>query len=129
MSDKQYVYTRGERLPVEVLVFQVDPAHVDEFLRVDHDVWTLMEAFVEGLPRIPFLSKEVWLDDSRPGEITLVFVWESMDAWMAVGEESIQQRLQAEFDSRFPHPVTLVRALHEESHLGIHRFSRFERVD
>lgn len=110
-------------------MFRVAPEHVDEFLHVDHEVWTLMEAFMEGLTRIPFLSKEVWLDDSRPGEITLVFVWESMDLWMTVGEASFQEKLQAEFDSRFPHPVTLVRALHEESNMGVHRYSRFERVD
>lgn len=37
-------YVEGERLPVEVLVFDVDPDHVEEFLRVDHEVWTLGEA-------------------------------------------------------------------------------------
>lgn len=129
MNVKPYTYASGERLPVEVLVFQVSPEHVDDFLRVDHEVWTLMEAFMEGLPRIPFLSKEVWLDDSAPGRVTLIFVWESMDSWMTVGEESFQRKLQAEFDARFPHPVALVEAWHEDSHMGIHRFSRFERID
>jgi hypothetical protein len=45
-----------------------------------------------------------------------------------VGRPDIQRRLQAEFDARFPHPVRLVRALHEESAMGIHRVSRFERT-
>lgn len=120
-------YDHGERLPVEVLVFTVDPAHLDEFLEVDHEVWTLGEAFLPGFERIPFLSKEVWLDDSRPGRVTLVFVWESMDAWRAVGERSIQARLQAEFDARFPHPVRLDEAWHEDTSFGLHRWSRFER--
>ena len=124
-----YRYERDERLPVEILVFRVDPDHVTEFLAVDHDVWTLGEAGLAGYERIPFLSKEVWLDDSRPGEITIVFVWESMDAWMAVGAKDIQQRLQAMFDDRFEHPVELVRAIHEERAMGIHRWSRFERTD
>ena len=126
-SDQAFTYSRDERLPVEVLVFAVDPADVDEFLRIDHEVWTLGEAFLDGERRIPFLSKEVWLDDSRPGEITLVFVWESMEAWQRVGAEDVQRRLQAEFDRSFPRPVTLVRALHEDSGYGIHRWSRFER--
>lgn len=126
MADHRF--TSGERLPVEVLVFQVDPADVDEFLRVDHEVWTLGEAFGQGLPEIPFLSKEVWLDDSRPGEVTLVFVWPSMDAWRTVGEAGFQAELQRRFDERFPHPVRLLRALHEESAYGIHRVSRFERL-
>ncbi len=122
-------YDRDERLPVEVLVFRVAPAHVTAFLDVDHEVWTLGEAGLDGFERIPFLSKEVWLDDSRPGEITIVFVWESMEAWSAVGAADIQQRLQASFDERFPHPVELVRAIHEERSYGIHRWSRFERTD
>lgn len=122
-------YVHGERRPVEVLVFQVDPDHLEEFLRVDHEVWTLGEAFMEGLDEIPFLSKEVWLDDSRPGEVTLVFVWESMEAWQAVADEAFQAWLQQRFDERFPHRCRLVRALHEESAYGIHRVSRFERVE
>jgi uncharacterized protein (TIGR03792 family) len=80
-------YVAGERLPVEVLVFEVEPGHLDEFLRVDHEVWTLGEALLPDLDRIPFLSKEVWLDDSRPGRITLVFVWESMER---VGDAEVQ---------------------------------------
>jgi uncharacterized protein (TIGR03792 family) len=120
-------YTAGERLPVEVLVFQVDPDNVDEFLRVDHEVWTLGEAYLPGSDRVPFLSKEVWLDDAHPGQVTLVFVWESMEAWQVVGAESVQHQLQQRFEAAFTRPVTLVRALHEESAYGIHRWSRFER--
>lgn len=122
-----YRYHRGERLPVEILVFQVDPADLDRFLEVDHEVWTLGEATVEGFDHIPFLSKEVWLDDTRPGEVTIVFVWESIESWMKVGDEALQQTLQARFDERFGRPARLVRAPHEDSDHGIHRWSRFER--
>ena len=124
-----YSFVSGERRPVEVLVFSMDPSVVEEFLRVDHEVWTLGEALLEGTNRIPFLSKEVWLDDSKPGEVTLVFVWDSMTDWDAVGRPEIQSRLQSLFDERFPHPVTLVAAPHEDSNLGIHRVSRFERTE
>jgi uncharacterized protein (TIGR03792 family) len=124
-----YSYVNGECRPVEVLIFQMDPAVVDEFIRVDHEVWTLGEALMPSLSRIPFLSKEVWLDDSKPGEVTLVFVWDTQEEWDAVGETAFQQELQQLFDSRFPHPIQLVRALHEESNMGIHRVSRFERID
>lgn len=124
-----YSYVNGERRPVEVLIFQMDPAVVDEFIKVDHEVWTLGEALMPSLSRIPFLSKEVWLDDSKPGEVTLVFVWDTQEEWDAVGETVFQQELQHLFDSRFPHPIQLVRALHEESNMGIHRVSRFERID
>lgn len=122
-------YRSGERLPVEVLVFEVAPEHVEEFLDVDHEVWTLGEAHADGTDHIPFLSKEVWLDDAHPGRIVLIFVWESIEAWQRVADEQLQQELQARFDEQFPHPVTLVRALHEESDFGLHRVSRFERTD
>lgn len=122
-----YTYVSGEHRPVEVLVFSMDPAVVDEFIRVDHEVWTLGEAFVDDEGTIPFLSKEVWLDDSRPGEVTLVFVWDTIEQWHRVGAADIQDRLQAAFDARFQHPLTLVSAPHEDSNFGIHRVSRFER--
>jgi uncharacterized protein (TIGR03792 family) len=120
-------YVAGERRPVEVLVFEVEPDHLDDFLQIDHEVWTLGEALLPGLERIPFLSKEVWLDDSRPGRVTLVFVWESMELWERVGAAEVQRRLQTEFDERFAHPVRLVASLHEDADFGIHRWSRFER--
>ena len=123
----EYRYTSGERLPIEVLVFEMSPEHVDEYLVIDHEIWTLGEATLPDFERIPFISKEVWLDDSRPGRVTIVFVWESLEAWMAVGSTDIQQRLQAEFDSRFKHPVKLVEAWHEDTNFGNHRWSRFER--
>ena len=120
-------YTKGEKLPIEVLVFEMSPEHVDEYLAIDHEIWTLGEATLPGFERIPFLSKEVWLDDSRPGRVSVVFVWESLEAWMRVGSPEIQQRLRSEFDARFKHSVQLVEAWHEDTNFGIHRWSRFER--
>jgi len=125
----QCSYINGEERPVEVLVFRMDPAVVDEFIRVDHEVWTLGEAYMEGLTDIPFLSKEVWLDSSKPGEVTIVFVWDTQKAWDIVGDTEFQKKLQAEFDSRFPHPVELIAAPHEDSNFGIHRVTRFERIE
>lgn len=125
----EYSYITGEERPVEVLVFRMDPAVVDEFIRIDHDVWTLGEAYMEGLADIPFLSKEVWLDSSKPGEVTIVFVWDTQDAWDKVGNTEFQKKLQSEFDSRFPHPIELIAAPHEDSHFGIHRVTRFERLE
>lgn len=127
--DPRFTFVSGEKRPVEVLVFKMDPDVVDQFLEVDHEVWTLGEAFAHDDEPIPFLSKEVWLDDSRPGEVTLVFVWESLSQWLEVGKKDLQERLQARFDARFPHPIDLIAAPHEDSRFGIHRWSRFERHD
>jgi uncharacterized protein (TIGR03792 family) len=122
-----YTYDRGERRPIEILVFQVDPADLEEWLRVDHEVWTLGEAHTPGHDGIPFLSKEVWLNDERPGEVTIVFVWPDHAAWEAVDQPAFQRRLTDVFDRRFDRPYELVRAIHEEERKGIHRWSRFER--
>lgn len=127
VAPSAYRYVQGERLPIEVLVFEMEPALVDDYLRADHEVWTLMEAGAPGFDHVPFVSKEVWVDDSRPGRVTIVFVWESMEAWMAVGAADYQARLQEEFERRFPHPVRLVAAWHEDARMGLHRVSRFER--
>lgn len=125
---ESYRYQSGERCPIEILVFRVDPRDVDAFLAVDHEVWTLGEAATPGLNRIPFLSKEVWLDDARPGEITIVFAWPDRTAWDEVGRPELQQQLTEAFDRRFDRPYALVRAVHDEPDHRLHRWSRFERA-
>ncbi len=55
----EFRYTKGEKLPIEGMVFEMNPEHVDEFLAFDHEIWTLGEATLPGFERIPFLSKEV----------------------------------------------------------------------
>jgi uncharacterized protein (TIGR03792 family) len=121
-----YRYERDGRYPVEILVFRVDPADVDEFLRVDHEVWTLGEAATPGCDDIPLLAKEVWLNDTRPGEITIVIEWRSSNAWDTVDDPTVQQHLTTAFDERFGRPYELVRSIHDEAQRGIHRWSRFE---
>lgn len=123
-----YRYAAEESRPIEVLVFRMDPDDVDEFLRIDHEVWTLGEAATPGMGEIPFMSKEVWLDDSRPGEVTIVFVWPTMAHWDEVADPDFQTRLQSIFDERFGRPYELVREIHDERDRGIQRWSRFERA-
>lgn len=115
--------------PVEILIFQVDPNDVAPFLQADHDVWTLGEAASLAGDEIPFLSKEVWLNQNRPGEITIVFIWPDQATWDAVGQPALQDRLTAEFEQRFDRPYELVREVHLEEDLGLHRWSRFARPE
>lgn len=121
-----YTYVDREHRPIEILVFRVDPERVEEFLLVDHEVWTLGEAATPGTDGVPFVSKEVWLDDDRPGEITIVFVWPDRASWDVVGEPSFQERLTAAFERRFTGRYELISAVHEESRP--YRWSRFERT-
>ena len=50
-----YTYTKNEHYPMEHLVFKTAPEDVERFLEVDHEVWTLMEAYAPGFDHIPFL--------------------------------------------------------------------------
>lgn len=111
------------------MVFSMDPGVVDEFIAIDHEVWTMGEAFAPGLDGIAFLSKEVWLDDSKPGQVTLVFVWENQQLWDIVGAPELQTKLQKLFDEKFTHPIELIAAHHQDSDYRIHRVSRFERLE
>jgi hypothetical protein len=49
-----YTYTKNEHYPMEHLVFKTAPEDVERFLEVDHEVWTLMEAYAPGFDHIPF---------------------------------------------------------------------------
>ena len=124
-----YRYINSEQRPIEVMVFSMDPGVVDEFIAIDHEVWTMGEAFAPGLDGIAFLSKEVWLDNSKPGQVTLVFVWENQQLWDIVGAPELQTKLQKLFDEKFTHPIELIAAHHQDSDYGIHRVSRFERLE
>lgn len=111
-SSGKYKYFVAERRPIEVLVIVTAPEHVEEFIALDHEIWTLGEALCNLPPAgnsdeasslasasastsavavdqstIPFISKDVWLHDNRPGEITLVFTWESQSHWDGVDDE------------------------------------------
>lgn len=125
---KGYTYVKGEHYPVEHMVFTTAPEHMQEFLDADHQVWTLGEAENELFNHIPFLYKEVWVNDNRPGEIHIIFVWESMESWEKMNDKDIQSDLIAQFESKFQHPYQLVRCVHNEENFGIHRYSRFERI-
>ncbi len=125
---QEYTYVQGEHYPVEHLIFETAPEHVQAFLEADHRVWTLGEADTGLFDHIPFLSKEVWVNDHRPGEIHVIFVWESLESWRKVDDPQLQKGLAAQFEEAFPHPYRLVRKVEEEEEYGIHRYSRFERL-
>ena len=128
MKERPYKYTKNEHYPVEQLVFKINPEDLDEFLRVDHEVWTLGEAFLDEVDRIPFLSKEVWINKNRPGIITVVFEWENRDEWLKVDTKPIQKQLIDLFNSKYTKPYKLLRCIENEENFGIHRVSRFERA-
>ena len=71
--------------PIEYLVFQLeDPSSVDEFIRKDKEVWT---AFLEKSPA--FYYKEMWVNDSNPGEVHSIIAWKDMKPVLVNGECNI----------------------------------------
>ena len=107
-----YTYTKGEHYPVEHLVFKVAPE----------------EAYAPGFDHIPFLYKEVWVNDNKPGEIHFIFVWESIESWRKIDDKEYQAKLIKEFDEKFGRPYEFIRCVQNEENFGVHRVSRFERI-
>ena len=129
MMSKKYKFTTKEHLPVEHLIFKVAPEDVEEYLRVDHEVWTLGEAMWDGFDHIPFLSKETWINENKPGEMHFVFIWESLESWKKVDDKELQAAFIKEFESKFTKPNEFIYCGQNEENFGVHRYSRFERVD
>lgn len=76
---------------VEYLVFEVKPELIDRFIDMDHEYWTL---FLKEQPG--FISKELWVNKSKPGEVIAVICWKSMEAWKSIPPEKL-----SETDKRF----------------------------
>ena len=129
LKKKKYRYTKNEHYPMEHLVFKTDPEFLQECLDVDHEVWTLGEGLHKEFDHIPFLYKEVWLNENNPGEIHYIFAWEDMDAWKHIARQDIQDMLEAEFAAKCDKPYELIRCVEQEENYGIHRYSRFERIE
>ncbi len=124
-SDRM-LYLNHENYPVEVLRLKTAPEHMQAYLEVDHEVWSVMECNAPGFDESPFLYKETWINDNHPGEIVVVIVWKSQEAWDKVGEIEFQKKLTQEFDSRFPFPYEFLGGLADSEVLGIRRVCRFE---
>ena len=123
-----YTYTKGEHYPMEHLVFKVAPEDVERYLEVDHEIWTLKEAFAPGFDHIPFLYKEVWISVVAVSLINFIFAWESIESWRKIDQKEYQAQLIKEFDEKFGRPYELIRVVQNEENFGVHRYSRFERI-
>ena len=68
-----YTYTKGEHYPVEHLVFKVAPEDVEHYLAVDHEIWTLKEAYAPGFDHIPFIRRSGSMTTSRGKSILSLY--------------------------------------------------------
>jgi uncharacterized protein (TIGR03792 family) len=69
-------------MAIEQLVFQVGPEHLDCWLELDHEIWTVGLAQWEG-----FAGKEIWINQDKPGEITVIVYWTRYEFWQSVDPE------------------------------------------
>ncbi len=92
---------------VEILRFMVDPDKVTRFVELDHEIWT------KGLAAYPgFISKDVWVNSSKPGEITTVIYWRSLEQWNAIDHAQLTA-LDKRFEEALDSISFSTEALHE----------------
>ena len=105
---------------VEYLVFRVEPDRVDEFIQLENEVWTQGLSQQEG-----FLSKDIWVNESKPGEVSVIIYWKNFESWKGIPKE-VTNRLTQQFDERFgADDYQLIREVHGSNRLV--RVSRTEK--
>jgi uncharacterized protein (TIGR03792 family) len=97
-------------MAVEHLLFKVKPELVDKFIELDHEIWTKQLSQYPG-----FVSKEVWVSKSVPGEVATIIYWSDINLWKAIDHHEL-----IETDKKFTEAIgegnaELYKAWHEES--------------
>jgi|LauGreDrversion4_2_1035121.scaffolds.fasta_scaffold27906_3 uncharacterized protein (TIGR03792 family) len=122
-------YSINEKFPVEILQFYTKPEYVEEFIKVDYDIWTLKEAIDNNIAAYPFYAKEVWLNEQNPGEITIIHIWKSLELWKMLDQKEFQKKCIKEFNNKFKYPYRLLTNVHDQSFWSKYRYSRYEVTD
>lgn len=92
---QRYPTTKYTHHPVEYLTFMVEPTMIDEFIRLENEIWTDRLMKETG-----FVSKDIWVNNSNPGEVSVIIYWKSFDDWKSIPKQ-VTNRLTEQFDSRF----------------------------
>ena len=108
-NDESTPYAKTHQA-VEYLVFKVDSALVEQFIELDHEIWT---GHLKEHPG--FISKEIWINENDNEEVTAVIYWNSYQEWKAIPEKELQENA-VEFDARFgADNYALVAAYHDQN--------------
>ena len=83
------IYENGQA--VEYLVFNMKEELVRRFIELDRAIWTEELAKQAG-----FVSKEVWINKKKPGEVTTILYWNSLSEWKSIDHDWL-----IEVDKRF----------------------------
>ena len=102
---------------VEFLVFEMLPEHRERFIQLDNEIWTPALRKQNG-----FVSKEVWIDETKPNQVTLVTYWSSYALWKAIPHAELAAT-DDQFKKAFGHPFKLIKELHK-----MHRWFRIKKT-
>ena len=99
--------TKSARDAVEYLVFQVEPDRVDEFVRLENEIWTNELMRQDG-----FISKDIWINESKPGEVSVIIYWKDFESWKNIPKE-VTEKLTRQFDDQFgAEDYQIIREVH-----------------
>lgn len=116
------MYTSKNNLmyPVEHLVFQLENQdNLNRFIQLDHEIWTM---FLKEYPA--FVSKQIWVNDTNPGEVHSIISWKTMEGWKSIPVEKLKE-IDQKFTNEFNEPFKLVRRIHKENNHGIYEYCSF----
>ena len=97
---------------VEYLVFEVNPELIDQFIEMDHKYWTL---FLKDKPG--FISKEVWVNKTKPGEVSMITYWNTMEEWKSIPVEELIETGKTFAEAFGEKYFKLVKEVHKENAL------------
>ena len=94
------------------------PEHRADFIKLDNEIWTPTLSKQKG-----FVSKEVWIDENRPNQVTLVTYWSSYALWKAIPHGELKAT-DERFKKAFGKPFKLIKELHKT-----HRWFRIKKTE
>lgn len=101
---------KKEHLAVEQLRFQVNPDRIEQWIALDHEIWT------KGLEQWPgFSSKEVWVSADRPGEVITVIYWDDYELWKAVDTQWLKETDQRFCEQFGVEDMKFIEGMHEKN--------------
>lgn len=95
---------------VEYLVFEVKPELVDRFIELDHELWTL---YLKDMPG--FISKEIWVNKSNPGEVSSILYWNTKEEWKSIPIEDLIKRDKMFTEAFGENNFKMIKEIHKEN--------------
>lgn len=84
--------THEKPAAIEDLTFEVKLEKIEEFIRYDHEIWTLFLAGYDDK-----MTKEVWIDAEEKGKIVTIIYWSDYKLWKSIPQEELI-KTQKRFD-------------------------------